>query len=214
MARGVLGSIWRSRWRPSPAQERWVGIVLGANLWLLVLVSWRRWRVESPAELGMLALTAVVGWLLLRREPAQRHATWMEMASCAPAILIGGLALRWAPSPGAWPPWIQGVFSVGTALAVWSLLRLGRSFAVLPGRRSLVTGGPYRLLRHPAYLGELLMLTACFLAAPTVIGAVLMCLAPVFLGWRIHLEESLLAQDAGYQRYCQVVKWRLLPGLW
>jgi protein-S-isoprenylcysteine O-methyltransferase Ste14 len=38
---------------------------------------------------------------------------------------------------------------------VWGLAYLRRSFSIIPEARRLVTGGPYRLSRHPVYLGEI-----------------------------------------------------------
>src|SRR2546425_8964759 len=44
--------------------------------------------------------------------------------------------------------------TVGLAYSVWGLAYLRRSFSIIPEARRLVTGGPYRLSRHPVYLGE------------------------------------------------------------
>ena len=43
----------------------------------------------------------------------------------------------------------------GLAYSVWGLAYLRRSFSIIPEARRLVTGGPYRLSRHPVYLGEI-----------------------------------------------------------
>jgi len=63
-------------------------------------------------------------------------------------------------------PWIYnniyglyGVFcwmTVTTALTVWGIWTLRRSFSITVEVRTLVTNGPYRWLRHPIYIGEIL----------------------------------------------------------
>src|SRR5438309_7699588 len=45
--------------------------------------------------------------------------------------------------------------TAGLAYSVWRLAYLRRSFSVIPEARRLVTGGPYRLSRHPVYLREI-----------------------------------------------------------
>ena len=45
--------------------------------------------------------------------------------------------------------------TAGLAYSVWALAFLRRSFSIIPQARRLVTGGPYRLSRHPVYLGEI-----------------------------------------------------------
>src|SRR5207244_4749278 len=45
--------------------------------------------------------------------------------------------------------------TAGLAYSVWGLAYLRRSFSIIPEARRLVTGGPYRLSRHPVYLGEI-----------------------------------------------------------
>src|SRR5437660_10676351 len=45
--------------------------------------------------------------------------------------------------------------TAGLAYSVWGLAYLRRSFSIIPEARRLVTGGPYRLSRHPVSLGEI-----------------------------------------------------------
>ena len=44
---------------------------------------------------------------------------------------------------------------LGMILSIFSLASLGRSFSIIPQARKLVKSGPYRLVRHPIYVGEL-----------------------------------------------------------
>jgi protein-S-isoprenylcysteine O-methyltransferase Ste14 len=87
-------------------------------------------------------------------------------------------------------------------------LRLG----VQPEHR-LVTSGPYRLVRHPGYLSNLLCLAGMGLALSSLVGLGLtLFVVPLFVR-RIAREEEMLAAEFGqeYQRYRQQTRWRLIP---
>ena len=110
------------------------------------------------------------------------------------------------------------VLIVGSAaLREWAILRLGRFFSrtvqIEPAHR-LVTDGPYRRLRHPAYTGMVLVYAGIGLALGTWLGAVV-ALALV-LGatmYRISVEEEVLIAAFG-REYCEYIRrtWRLFPG--
>ncbi len=204
------------RWQPSAREERWISWAFGVNVLAVAVVDLVRGGGYGLSWVSacVFALGCVVGWLFLRRRPAQEHATWLSMLSCAPAVLIGGLALAYAPPPSQWPIYAILVFTVGTLIAMAALSTLGKSFAVLPGRRALVTRGPYRWLRHPAYFGELLMMAGCWLATPRWETTALILTAPWLLAWRIVQEERLLSADEGFEAYRHQAPWRLIPGLW
>jgi protein-S-isoprenylcysteine O-methyltransferase Ste14 len=104
------------------------------------------------------------------------------------------------------------VVIVGTAWAMWSLAALGRCFGMLPEARGLVTDGPYRLVRHPVYVGEIVSAVGLLLAKPSV-AIVLIFL--VFVGlqyWRTIFEERAMAGafPQAYPAYARHVG-RLLP---
>lgn len=101
----------------------------------------------------------------------------------------------------------------GAAYAIWALAHLRRSFSILPEARRLVTTGPYRLSRHPLYLGEGL---ACLGLLIPVAGPSAIALAMVNLGTqllRIRWEEKVLAAEfPGYAHYARKVP-RYVPFL-
>jgi protein-S-isoprenylcysteine O-methyltransferase Ste14 len=79
----------------------------------------------------------------------------------------------------------------------------------------VVTGGPYRWMRHPGYAGALM----AYLAAPTFLDSWWAFLPAVFitivLVIRTAMEDSALqAELDGYQEYARRVRYRLLPGVW
>lgn len=103
-----------------------------------------------------------------------------------------------------------GLGSLGSLLV---LLRLGKSFSIMPEARKLVTGGPYALVRHPLYSVEII----------TIIGTAMQFQAPwswaialvvVTLLWvRSHFEEQVLRTAyPEYDQYRAHTK-RFIPGI-
>ena len=94
--------------------------------------------------------------------------------------------------------------ALGEAFAVYSMLYLGRSFSLFAEARTLVTGGPYRFVRHPLYLGELVAIWSYSLAYPSrwSIGVTLLFTALQI--WRAKVEEGKLLQN--YPEYATLRK--------
>lgn len=95
------------------------------------------------------------------------------------------------------------VIALGLAWALYSILYLRRSFALLPEARRLVTGGPYGAVRHPLYLGEG---TASLGVLLPVFGwpqAAMLAIIVVAQALRIKWEEEALAAAFGseYEKY-------------
>jgi len=167
-----------------------------------------------PAVIGVAAINALIGVLFLIRRPVLAVGTWRELASCLPTIVGFGLAVRLAGPPELWPWQAHLLFGMGVVWTVASFLQLGSSFAVLPALRQIVERGPYRIVRHPAYAGELLMAAACLACAPSwTAGLPWLLLAPGVV-WRICAEERVLSGDEAYAAYRQKVRWRLIPLIW
>ena len=113
------------------------------------------WAVETLIFFAILISYAI------RTEPMERSRGVREIV----IPLVGGVtpfALLLTPPS----PWIvhsiDGLYAVfcwmtaATSLTVWGIWTLRRSFSITVEARALVMNGPYRWLRHPIYLGEIL----------------------------------------------------------
>ena len=82
------------------------------------------------------------------------------------------------------------------------------------GAPALETAGLYRLVRHPVYLGWVLIV----FGTPALTGtrAVFAVVSTAYLVAAIPLEERALVEAFGaeYEAYRRRVRWRLLPGIW
>lgn len=101
----------------------------------------------------------------------------------------------------------------GTTWAVWSLRYLGRNLSVIAQARGIADRGPYRLVRHPLYTGEIVSSLGLAIVAGTA-GAYLVWLALVGMQiYRARQEERfLLVTLPGYRDY-RARTAALLPGL-
>jgi protein-S-isoprenylcysteine O-methyltransferase Ste14 len=107
----------------------------------------------------------------------------------------------------------------GALLYAWAIATLGRWFrtsvTLLEGQK-LIRSGPYRLLRHPAYTGGILLFAGIGLAMGNWLSfasaALIVALSYV---WRIHVEEIALAERFGAEFEAhRKGTWAVLPFLW
>jgi protein-S-isoprenylcysteine O-methyltransferase Ste14 len=102
----------------------------------------------------------------------------------------------------------------GSAAAIYTLLRLGRSFSMMAEARRLVTSGPYRFVRHPLYLAEELAIIGLSMQFFSAATAFVLAMQIVFQVRRMHNEEAVLAESfPEYAAYRQRTA-RLLPGIY
>jgi protein-S-isoprenylcysteine O-methyltransferase Ste14 len=159
----------------------------------------------------------VLGIAFTRSPPTVQDLSWSSSIAVVVAYAYPYaqvVYLRWAPGNPACPGVGLVLIMIGACLSFASLLSLGRRFGVWPAFRGLAMRGPYRHVRHPMYLAYVLADIGYNLNEYNF-GTVLLVIA----GWsslfyRIHAEERILLQDAGWSSYIALVRYRLLPGLW
>jgi len=137
------------------------------------------------------------------------------LVSIAASLLFRSLS--WTITPAV----VQyiGLFFIlaGVIVREWAIYKLGRFFArtvqIEAGHR-LITEGPYRWLRHPAYTGMVLTYVGIALALGTWLGgAVTLVIMLAATLYRIQVEEHILIQTFGneYRDYMKRT-WKLFPG--
>jgi protein-S-isoprenylcysteine O-methyltransferase Ste14 len=81
--------------------------------------------------------------------------------------------------------------------------------------QTVISSGPYSVLRHPMYAGALIMAMGVPLALDSWLGLLLVALLVPVLVWRILDEEKLLSDELpGYSEYAHHVRFRLMPYVW
>ncbi len=79
----------------------------------------------------------------------------------------------------------------------------------------VIDTGPYAIVRHPLYLGGLMMFTGVPLALGSYWALVPTAVGTVTIIVRIVLEERTLQEELeGYKEYAARVHYRLIPGVW
>ena len=221
--------------RGLPPWRQLVGIPLNVLLFLLLMVlAWGSWSgfVASPVRVGVIVLHLVMVPVMTLstsgRSRGLEHApdwrpffpllvghslftAWVMPYMDARGLLVlpGGDVTRWTG---------LAVLTAGVALRLGPMLALGRRFAsvvALQPDHALATTGFYARVRHPSYLGILLMdvgFVGVFRSAPAV------ALLPVVF-WmfkrRMDVEEAFMVRRFGdeYRGYAARTA-RLVPGLY
>ena len=153
--------------------------------------------------------TMVVGRHRQGGRKQDRGSVWAVLILIYAAILLILLSRQrnWGVLPTLFQ-WVGLVLVwVGVLVREWSIISLGRGFTAMVEvnpEQALITSGPYRRVRHPAYTGGMLSLTGFGLAAGTLVGAAL-ALAIIFAGYsyRVHVEEQAMLAAFGeeYREY-------------
>ena len=115
-------------------------------------------------------------------------------------------------------PWIRwlgiAAFAGGQTMRLLALHQLGAqysSYITVQEGHQLVEGGIYRWIRHPYYVGNLLVVPGTMLVFRSIFGIFVFGLAIGFVLSRVRREELYLSQHlAGYEQY-QRRTWKLIP---
>lgn len=184
---------------------------------LYVLLVQRIWPEKFDAAniapgLLLLAEGIIIVFLVLRRPTANislRPQDW--------AAAFGGTLAPLLVAKSADPQHLAlGAFLImfGMFTQLSAKLSLRRSFGLVAANRGVKTGGAYRYVRHPMYLGYMISHVGFLIMVPTLWNFAVYAVGWTCLVLRILFEERLLSEDAAYQEFKTRVRRRLIPGVY
>ena len=122
---------------------------------------------------------------------------------------------------GAEPAWLEVCSLVlmlaaelGMGWVLWTNRFARRTIRVEEGQ-TVITGGPYRFVRHPMYAFSFLMFVFAFPALGSYVALpALVLFVPVYVLRILNEEKVLRAELSGYTEYCEKMRWRIVPWVW
>lgn len=139
----------------------------------------------------------------------------LQFALIALVVLVGVVGPPWPSAASTLRVALAAVLiGAGTAVTLLSARALGSSLTPFPhptGGETFVVHGPYRIVRHPIYLGGLLFLSgASLLLSPWALAAT--AALAVLWAMKARVEERFLHDHyAEYAEYCRRTRFRLVP---
>ena len=205
---------------------------------LLISQKWDWW------EAWVYGAVAVLGFVISRALAARRHPdllaerarmlqhedakSWDKVL--APLVGLGGGLIPLVAGLDALFGW-SSPFGLPVKIVALVIILAGYilgSYALIENRffsgmvriqtergHQVVSGGPYRWMRHPGYAAALLTYLATPLFLDSIWAFVPVMLLTIVLVIRTGLEDKTLQEELpGYREYSQRVQFRLLPGVW
>jgi protein-S-isoprenylcysteine O-methyltransferase Ste14 len=161
--------------------------------------------VSVVASLLMLAfyVLVIVAYLGRGRASATTASLPAKVAAVVATCVPMTLPLLTKPEGSIGADLVASVLVVaGGAWSLWSLTALGRNLSIVAQARGLSTEGPYRWVRHPLYVGEIVAVLGLAARSDAAVAYVMWVLLVALQAYRASVEERLLAAELpGYDAY-------------
>jgi protein-S-isoprenylcysteine O-methyltransferase Ste14 len=146
----------------------------------------------------------------------------VHTAAVLALLVVGGLdggRYGWTGTSPALA-WVGvGLFALGDGPLLWALCTNPYLEATVRIQRDrgqrVITTGPYRFVRHPMYVGGILLIASWPLVLGSLWAFVPVAVDVAALAVRTALEDRTLQRELpGYAEYARRTRFRLVPGLW
>jgi len=209
-------------------------VILAAAIFLpaWTLDYWQAWTFSVVFAVSVLAITIY----LMKNDPkllerrvkagpgAEREMSQNIIQSLASIAFLALFVVSALDHRFAWstvPPFVSVIGDVLVVLGLYFVFLVFKENSFASGtievgaEQKVVTTGPYALVRHPMYIGALVMIIGVPLALGSLWGLLAIVPMTLVLVWRLLDEEKFLAKNlAGYAEYQSKVRCRLLPLIW
>ncbi len=153
------------------------------------------------------------------KEREQKLIQLINLAILMAAFIVPGLDRRygWSAVP------VEGIIITDAVILVGYLIiflvfrenSYASRIVEVDQEQKVITTGLYSIVRHPMYLGVLIMYLPTPLALGSYYGLIPMAFLPAALVFRILNEEKVLRENLdGYEEYCRKTRYRLIPFIW
>jgi protein-S-isoprenylcysteine O-methyltransferase Ste14 len=200
---------------PAGTLNYWQGwaflIVFALSTWIpsLYLMRTNPAALERRMQAGPKAETRLVQKIIIA----------VAFLTVAGMIVLSVLDHRfgWSHVPGTVSVAGDVLVALGLGIAMLAVIQNGYAAAnvKVEGSQAVVSTGMYGLVRHPMYVGNVVLMVGTPLALGSYWGLIVVLPGLLVLAIRIKDEEALLKGElAGYREYTQRVRYRLVPYVW
>jgi len=210
-----------------------VPLILIIILWIILFIPagsikfWQAWILWS----GFSLITVFIGVYFAKKNPEflARRAKVQEKGTSkkTPAyfklyylgFILPGLDFRfhWSGEP-VWLVIVSNAIVFGAYIFIFFVFRenaYASTVIHVENEQHVITTGPYSVIRHPMYLGMVIMSIFIPLALGSYYSLIPILLILPIIGLRIKNEEEILLRDLnGYGEYCLKTPYRLIPLVW
>jgi protein-S-isoprenylcysteine O-methyltransferase Ste14 len=143
-------------------------------------------------------------WLAAATRTKPGHNRWGRFGALRIGVIVVVIVLvrigLLRGHPATTDPWLLGIgvviFAAGLAFAIWARTYLGRNWGMPMTEKEepeLITGGPYRMIRHPIYTGIILgMIGTCI--AISLYGLIVVALVGGYFIYSATAEERIMTK--------------------
>ncbi|WP_029115943.1 isoprenylcysteine carboxylmethyltransferase family protein [Mycobacterium sp. URHB0044] len=156
---------------------------------------------------------------LAETRPMQKIATVGVYVVVVAMAVVSALDHRFGWSHVPTPVVVVGnvlvAFGLGMSMLVVGQNEFAAATVTVEAEQPVVDTGLYAVVRHPMYVGALIMMAGMPLALDSYWGLATVVPGVAVLALRTVDEEKMLRDDLlGYDEYTEKVRYRLVPGVW
>jgi len=192
--------------------EGWMFMALffGASLAITVYLARR-----DPALLERRTQAGPVA----EKEASQKVIQGLASVAFLSTIVVPAFDRRFGWSHMPLPAVIVGDALVGLGFLVVFLVFRENTFTSsvieVATEQRVIDTGPYAVVRHPMYVGALVLVAGIPLTLGSLVGLLTFPPFVAIIVWRLKGEERFLVSNLpGYEAYCQKTRYRLIPHVW